>query len=60
MTMLNHKIEEKKKELIHLVTKYGFNHHKVLNLSQEVDYLIYKVMQQTKNSSCYKTIGKDV
>ncbi|WP_142395814.1 MULTISPECIES: aspartyl-phosphate phosphatase Spo0E family protein [Bacillus] len=40
LTKLNNRIEVKKKELIHLVEKYGFSHDKVISLSQDLDRLL--------------------
>ncbi|MFJ8415750.1 Spo0E family sporulation regulatory protein-aspartic acid phosphatase [Bacillus paramycoides] len=40
LTKLNNRIEVKKKELIHLVEKYGFTHDKVISLSQDLDRLL--------------------
>lgn len=40
VTKLNDRIEAKKKELIYLVEKYGFTHHKVISFSQELDRLL--------------------
>ncbi len=40
LTKLNNRIEVKKKELIHLVEKYGFAHDKVISLSQDLDRLL--------------------
>lgn len=39
LTKLNNQIEVKKKELIHLVEKYGFSHDKVISLSQDLGSL---------------------
>lgn len=38
-------IEEKREELIELIRKYGFNHHRVITCSQELDILLYRLME---------------
>ncbi|WP_254786494.1 aspartyl-phosphate phosphatase Spo0E family protein [Bacillus sp. 71mf] len=38
-------IEEKREELIGLVRMYGFNHEKVVVCSQELDDLVYRLME---------------
>ncbi|PFZ91298.1 aspartyl-phosphate phosphatase Spo0E family protein [Bacillus wiedmannii] len=45
---LNDTIEKRKEELIPLVIKYGFNHKKVIYVSQELDHLIYQLMRKSK------------
>ncbi|MDM5154291.1 aspartyl-phosphate phosphatase Spo0E family protein [Bacillus sp. DX1.1] len=49
MRKLHNIIEEKKKELIQLVTSYGLDHEKVIDFSQDLDCLIYRMMEQKKN-----------
>jgi septum formation topological specificity factor MinE len=44
-------IEKRKEELIQLVIKYGFSHKKVINVSQELDRLIYQLMRKSKIES---------
>ncbi|MDC2866336.1 MULTISPECIES: aspartyl-phosphate phosphatase Spo0E family protein [unclassified Bacillus (in: firmicutes)] len=46
LTKLHSTIEDKKNELIQLVIKYGINHKKVLTLSRELDFLIFKFMKR--------------
>ncbi|KFM95107.1 aspartyl-phosphate phosphatase Spo0E family protein [Bacillus clarus] len=45
--ILNDTIEKRKEELIQLVLKYGFSHQKVINVSQELDRLIYQLMRKS-------------
>ncbi|CKE71923.1 aspartyl-phosphate phosphatase Spo0E family protein [Bacillus cereus group sp. TH43LC] len=50
---LNDRIEVKKKELIYLVEKYGFNHDKVISFSQELDRLLNLLIEiKTKKKHC--------
>lgn len=37
-----------KKELIQLVTSYGLDHEKVIDFSQDLDCLIYRMMEQKR------------
>ncbi|PFL21467.1 stage II sporulation protein E [Bacillus cereus] len=50
LTKLNNRIEVKKKELIHLVEKYGFSHDKVISLSQDLDRLLNLLTKLTSVS----------
>ncbi|WP_151909291.1 MULTISPECIES: aspartyl-phosphate phosphatase Spo0E family protein [Bacillus cereus group] len=53
VTKLNDRIEAKKKELIYLVEKYGFTHHKVISFSQELDRLLNLLIElKTKKKHC--------
>ncbi|PGZ96652.1 stage II sporulation protein E [Bacillus pseudomycoides] len=38
-------IEEKREELIELIRKYGVTHHRVITCSQELDILLYRLME---------------
>ncbi|ENQ3105570.1 Spo0E like sporulation regulatory protein [Bacillus sp. 491mf] len=38
-------IEKKREELIELVRMHGFNHEKVVVCSQELDELVYRLME---------------
>ncbi|QQA19094.1 aspartyl-phosphate phosphatase Spo0E family protein (plasmid) [Bacillus cereus] len=49
--ILNDTIEKRKEELIQLVIQYGFSHQKVINVSQELDHLIYQLMRKSKIES---------
>ncbi|MCU5086841.1 aspartyl-phosphate phosphatase Spo0E family protein [Bacillus cereus] len=49
--VLNDTIEKRKEELIQLVIKYGFSHHKIIKVSQELDRLIYQLMRKSKIES---------
>lgn len=40
-------IEKKREELTILVRMYGFNHEKVVVCSQELDDLVYRLMEST-------------
>ena len=55
VTKLNDRIEAKKKELIYLVEKYGFTHHKVISFSQELDRLLNLLIEikTKKNVALY-------
>ncbi|EEK79019.1 Spo0E family sporulation regulatory protein-aspartic acid phosphatase [Bacillus cereus] len=44
LSKLEKVIEIKKEELLYLVSDYGFQHEKVLTLSQEIDKLINYLM----------------
>ncbi|WP_082045019.1 MULTISPECIES: aspartyl-phosphate phosphatase Spo0E family protein [unclassified Bacillus (in: firmicutes)] len=47
--LLHDKIETRKEELIRLVIKYGLSHKKVIDFSQELDFLIYKVLNKSQS-----------
>ncbi|PEZ10544.1 hypothetical protein CN326_01185 [Bacillus sp. AFS018417] len=42
---IQERMEEKRKELIELVREYGFYHDKVIVCSQELDSLVYLLME---------------
>ncbi|WP_459500883.1 aspartyl-phosphate phosphatase Spo0E family protein [Bacillus sp. C1] len=50
MRKLHYLIEKRKEELIELVKHYGFCHPKVLKLSQDLDKLIIRMMEQSELS----------
>ncbi|MGE8056945.1 aspartyl-phosphate phosphatase Spo0E family protein [Bacillus mycoides] len=49
--MLHDKIESQKEELIGLVIKYGLGHKKVIDFSQKLDFLIYRVLHSSQSKS---------
>ncbi|WP_440602448.1 Spo0E family sporulation regulatory protein-aspartic acid phosphatase [Bacillus sp. GB_SG_008] len=42
---IQERMEEKRKELIELVREYGFYHDRVIVCSQELDSLVYLLME---------------
>ncbi|CAG9611403.1 hypothetical protein BACCIP111899_00574 [Bacillus rhizoplanae] len=44
---IQERMEEKRKELIELVRDYGFYHDRVIVCSQELDSLVYLLMEST-------------
>ncbi|WP_439874438.1 Spo0E family sporulation regulatory protein-aspartic acid phosphatase [Bacillus mycoides] len=60
LTKLNNRIEVKKRELIHLVEKYGFTHDKVISLSQDLDRLLNLLTKlNTSVSKCSNPANKE-
>ncbi|MEA1012679.1 Spo0E family sporulation regulatory protein-aspartic acid phosphatase [Bacillus cereus] len=44
--VLNDTIKKRKEELNQLVIKYGVTHPKVINVSQDIDRLVYQLMSR--------------